>query len=345
VRERTLALEAALRQTERVARALRESEAKFRGIVSQSIVGIAIIEHGKLVYTNPKLDDMFGYEPEEMRELGPLDLALESDRQLVAEQFRRRLSGEVDQVEYTFRGRRKDGAIIELQAHGNVIKVSGRSVLISVLIDITERARTEREVLALQERLREQSIHDALTGLYNRRYLEETLERELSRAARASSPLSIVMADLDRFKSVNDRLGHPAGDEVLRSFGALLLESFRADDTCCRYGGEEFLVVMPGCPEGAAVDHAERFRRATETLVVPHGSATIRTTASLGVATFPHHGHTVHDLIRAADAALYWAKGKGRNRVGIAPSGQGEVVATSSRPAPAGRRPSARRAK
>jgi diguanylate cyclase (GGDEF)-like protein/PAS domain S-box-containing protein len=342
VRERTTALEAALHQTEKITRALRESEAKFRGIVSQSIVGIAIIDHGRYVYTNAKLDDMFGYRSDEMRRLGPLDVSLESDRPLVREQLRRRMSGEVDKVEYTFRGRRKDGAIIELHAHGNVMEIAGRIVLISILMDITERARTEREVLALQEKLREQSTHDALTGLYNRRHLEETLEREVARARRSSSSLSVVMADLDHCKFVNDRLGHLAGDEVLRAFGALLAERFPVEDVCCRYGGEEFLVVMPGCAERAAVDHAEEFRRATEELVIAYAGETIRMTASFGVATFPQHGAGAADLVRAADAALYWAKGAGRNRVGI-PYDDGSAepspatVSTDRLPQPAGR--------
>jgi diguanylate cyclase (GGDEF)-like protein len=133
-----------------------------------------------------------------------------------------------------------------------------------------------------------------------------------------SIPLSIVMADLDHFKSVNDRLGHPAGDEVLRSFGALLTEQVRADDISCRYGGEEFVVVMPGCAKGAAIDGAERLRRATETSGVAYCGATIRLTASLGIATFPHHGQTGDELIRAADTALYAAKAAGRNRVEVA---------------------------
>ena len=317
VRERTIAFELALHENEKITSALRESEAKFRGIVSQSFVGIVIVDDGRLVYSNARFDDIFGYTSEEVRELGPLDFAVESDRALVVEQFRRRMSGEVDHVEYTFHGRRKDGSIIEVQAHGSAMDTGGRPVLVSVLMDITERARTEREVLALQAQLREQSIHDALTGLYNRRHLEATLERELARATRMSKPLSIVMVDLDHFKSVNDRLGHPAGDEVLRSFGALLTDQFRTDDISCRYGGEEFLVVMPGCAEGAAIDLAERLRRATEASAIACGAEAIRMTVSSGVATFPRHGRTAAELIKAADTALYGAKAAGRNRVGV----------------------------
>jgi diguanylate cyclase (GGDEF)-like protein len=237
---------------------------------------------------------------------------------MVEEQFRRRLAGEVDRVEYTFRGRRKDGAIIELQCHGSVMQSSGRPVLFSVLMDITERSRAEREVLALQEQLREQSIHDPLTGLFNRRHLEGTLERALAGAVRREEPLSIVMADLDHFKSINDRLGHPAGDEVLRSFAALMRGQFRSCDTCCRYGGEEFVVVLPNCSHDTAIDRAEGLRRSTGEHVSFYAGEMIRATASFGVATFPEHGQTPAELIEAADAALYAAKSAGRNRVGVA---------------------------
>lgn len=317
VRGRTAALESALSENQKINRALRESEAKFRGVVEQSLVGIVIIEDGKFSYSNPRFDEIFGYRADEIRALGPLDIAIESDRPLVAEQIRKRLSGEMDRVEYLFRGLRKDGAVIDVEIHGSAMDIGGKQALISLVMDVTERTRAEREVRALQERLRDQSIRDALTGLYNRRYLEETLGRELIRAEREGKAVSVIMGDLDHFKTVNDRFGHLAGDKVLRVFGDLMKRHARASDIYCRYGGEEFLLVLPGMAQEFAVERAEQLRGAMAAAPVDYGSSPITVTASFGVATFPRDGRSGDELIGAADAALYAAKAAGRNRVNV----------------------------
>jgi diguanylate cyclase (GGDEF)-like protein/PAS domain S-box-containing protein len=317
VRRRTAELEAALRENEKINRALRESEAKFRGLVSQSLVGIAIIEDGKFSYSNARFDEIFGYSTDEIRGLGPLDITAGDDRPLVAESIRKRLAGEVERVDYVFRGLRKNGAVIDVEIHGSAMEIGGKRTLISLVMDVTERTRAEREVQALQEKLREQSTRDALTGLYNRRYLEETLGRELILAQRNGDPVSVIMGDLDHFKAVNDRYGHLGGDEVLRAFGALLKRHARGSDIYCRYGGEEFLLVLPGMAEKHAVARAEQLRSAIAATPVGFGASAIAVTASFGVATFPRDGQSCDGLIAAADSALYAAKAAGRNRVNI----------------------------
>ena len=195
------------------------------------------------------------------------------------------------------------------------MEIGGKLALISLVMDVTERTRAEREVQALQERLREQSMRDALTGLYNRRYLEETLGRELILAGRHGYPVSLIMGDLDHFKSVNDRFGHLGGDEVLRTFGDLMKRHARGSDIYCRYGGEEFLLVLPQMPADTAAERAEQLRIAMAAVPVPFGNSAIAVTASFGVATFPREGQTGDELIAAADSALYAAKAAGRNRV------------------------------
>ncbi|RJF86851.1 sensor domain-containing diguanylate cyclase [Oleomonas cavernae] len=315
VRKRTAEVEAALRENEKITRALRESEAKFRGLVTQSMVGIVTIEDGKFTYANAKFEAIFGYSAEELRGMGAIDLTVEEDRPLVAENLRKRLSGEVDQAHYVFHGRRKDGIVLDIEIQGGVMELAGKRVLLSLVMDVTERARAEREVQALQERLREQSTHDALTGLYNRRYLDDTLARELTLAQRHGHEVSVILGDLDHFKSVNDRFGHLAGDEVLRAFGELMKGHARSSDIYCRYGGEEFLLVLPRVTTAIAIERTEQLRRSLAATPIPFDKVLIPVTASFGIATFPRDGQTADALIAAADKALYGAKAAGRNRV------------------------------
>jgi len=315
VRRRTAELEAALRENEKINRALRESEAKFRGLVSQSLVGIVLIEDGKFSYSNAKFDEIFGYTSDEILGMGPLQTAVESDRGLLAENMRKRVSGESDRLHYVFHGLRKNGVAIEIECHSAMMIVGNRQLIISVIMDISERARAERAVKVLQEELRSQSNHDALTGLHNRHFLEASFGRELLLAARGGHPVSIIMGDLDHFKAVNDRYGHLAGDQVLRSFGALLTANARASDIICRYGGEEFLLILPGMTKAGARQRAEHVRQAMAANIVSYRHHQITVTTSLGIATYPTDGRTEDALIASADSALYAAKAQGRNRV------------------------------
>jgi diguanylate cyclase (GGDEF)-like protein/PAS domain S-box-containing protein len=173
--------------------------------------------------------------------------------------------------------------------------------------------------IRLREALRNQSIRDPLTGLYNRRYLEEMLERETRRAVRSEQGLGVLMLDLDHFKKFNDTYGHDAGDTVLRETAAFLLKSVRAEDIVCRFGGEEFLVILPQASLEVTQARAERIRSKLRELMVLHqGQPLGMVTASLGVAELPRHGTSPKELIEAADAALYRAKKEGRDRVVVA---------------------------
>ncbi len=180
--------------------------------------------------------------------------------------------------------------------------------------------------LRLRETLRIESIRDALTGLFNRRYMEESLERELSRASRDNNPLSLIMIDLDKFKDFNDTYGHGAGDALLAEFGAFLQAHVRAGDTACRYGGEEFLIIMPDANLDAAAERAESIRTAATRIRIDYeGQRCPMVTLSLGVATFPGHGIDRDTLVRASDSALYDAKTQGRDRVVIAESTEAQA--------------------
>ncbi len=170
--------------------------------------------------------------------------------------------------------------------------------------------------IRLREALRSQSIKDPLTGLYNRRYLTEMLDREIRRAVRAEQSLGILMLDLDHFKKFNDTYGHDAGDTVLRQTASFLINSIRVEDTVCRFGGEEFVVILPTADLNAAYGRAERIRSKLRELTVLHQGQSIgMITVSVGVAALPEHGTAPNVLLDAADAALYRAKREGRDRV------------------------------
>lgn len=170
--------------------------------------------------------------------------------------------------------------------------------------------------LRLQESLRTQSIRDPLTGLFNRRYLEVSLERELMRAARRSLPLAVLMLDIDHFKRFNDSYGHDAGDALLEKFADVLKRSIRNEDIACRYGGEEFTVVVLEADASGIMQRAEQIRVAVAALAFEHrGEPMPRVTVSIGAAVFPRDGRTADAILRSADMALYRAKGAGRDCV------------------------------
>jgi len=173
--------------------------------------------------------------------------------------------------------------------------------------------------IRLRDALRSQSIKDPLTGLYNRRYLEEMLEREIRRAVRSEQSVGVLMLDLDHFKNFNDTYGHEAGDAVLRETGAFLTRSIRAEDTVCRFGGEEFVIVLPTANAEASLGRAERICSKMRELTVLHQGLSLgRITVSIGVSELPAHGTSPAELLAAADAALYRAKRDGRDRVVVA---------------------------
>ena len=207
----------------------------------------------------------------------------------------------------------------------------GSTVWYGVHMDITERKRNEqlleaanedlrryvKEIEHLQAELREQSLHDPLTGLHNRRYVNETLGRDMIQAERENLPLSIILADIDHFKKVNDTYGHQVGDSVLVEIARLIKEHARGSDIVCRYGGEEFLLVFLNTTRDDAAKRADEIRHMAADLRIPHEHGTLMVTISFGLATYPDHGTNAEELIIKADQALYQSKHGGRNRVTI----------------------------
>jgi len=190
------------------------------------------------------------------------------------------------------------------------------------VIDITDRKNVEKalsdingvlekrlvEIGKLQELLQEQAIRDYLTGLFNRRYLDETIEREVARSHREKRKLSVVMMDIDHFKGINDTYGHQAGDMVLIELGRLLGKYSRSSDIACRYGGDEFVVVMPNASPDQALKRADEWRIAFAKERFTFDDRRFATTLSMGIAAFPEHASSSQGVFQAADQALYKSK-------------------------------------
>jgi diguanylate cyclase (GGDEF)-like protein len=184
---------------------------------------------------------------------------------------------------------------------------------------VADRVGLSLSNLMLRSDLRQLSIHDPLTGLFNRRYMEETLEIETHRAERKGTAIGVIMLDIDHFKAFNDGFGHAAGDELLRAIAGLMQSRLRAGDIACRYGGEEFVLILPEAGTEAAAARAEDLRQRVKSLEVKSGETTLGpVTISAGVAVFPKDAAGRDALLAAADACLYRAKETGRDRVVVA---------------------------
>jgi diguanylate cyclase (GGDEF)-like protein len=208
-------------------------------------------------------------------------------------------------------------------------KTAGVDCSLLLLRDITKRKNAEielsrankeleariEEIQKLQNQLREESIRDPLTGLYNRRYLEDALEREFARAQRDKYQVGIIMLDIDHFKKVNDSYGHIVGDEVLQKLAKMLVAKFRLEDIICRYGGEEFLIAMPATTFAIAIERVEEFRKVLERTAMEVLGNPIQVTISAGVAVFPDNGTSIKEIVQSADQVMYKAKAAGRNQI------------------------------
>jgi diguanylate cyclase (GGDEF)-like protein/PAS domain S-box-containing protein len=298
------------------------------------IATVIVDESGHFVYRSEKFELLFGYPYDEVNTLGdwlprayPDPIYREQVQKIVADiitesQAEGRTSNPVE-----LRVRCKNGTdkmiefrYVDLVEQGiwTLNDVTERDQLATAMRAVNDHLMERlSEIQSLQEQLREQAMRDALTGLFNRRYLDEMLERELARALREGHPLTVMMLDIDHFKKLNDTFGHPAGDEVLKALGDMLRHNARTEDIPCRYGGEEFLLVLPNMSLSDARERAEQWRQKFESMQVIFGQFSMNATLSIGIATFPGHGRTRDQLVEAADQALYAAKHNGRNRIEI----------------------------
>jgi len=313
--------------------ALRVAEADYRAIFERASVGIfRSTVDGRFLKVNRIMAEMFGYpSPEEM-----IDDVKSIAEQIYAEpEVRRDLTRQLTEhgefIGFESLDRRKDGSLFWtsmnvrvaknmageiLYYEGFVMDITGLKQAEDALKDLNEQLNLRiLQVENLQAEMHEQALHDPLTGLHNRRYLDETLAREITRAGRENDPISIIMIDIDHFKTINDTYGHSVGDKFLVEIANLMKNHARGSDIVCRFGGEEFLLVLPGTDINSAVKRAEEIRIRCAELILQHAGKDLNLTMSFGVASYPEHGQAADELIIKADNAMYRSKQAGRNRV------------------------------
>ena len=317
----------------RTENAMRDSEVRFRLIAENSSDVVSLMDlNGRVVYVSPSCERVLGFLPDEMMRMAPFANIHPHDAERVRRHFNQLVRGEpVTSIQCQVV--HKTGRHIwldmmwrsVLNSHGEVerLQVASRDITDSKQYEkrLEEAQRKLREQQAeleeMNERLKSLASTDALTGLKNRRAFEERLDKELSRSRRHGHPLSLILLDIDHFKSYNDTYGHPKGDEILRLVGRTLSRAMRETDFATRYGGEEFAILLPDTDREGAQHLAERLRHTIESAKWPDREIT----ASVGVASYGERASTAEQLIDQADRALYRSKEQGRNRVTMAEAG------------------------
>jgi diguanylate cyclase (GGDEF)-like protein/PAS domain S-box-containing protein len=311
-----------VRVRERTA-ALAASEARTTAIVNTAVDAIITVdERGSIESINPATEQIFGFVEGELLGRNVAMLMPENDAALHDGHLRRYVQQGKSRILGVGRetlAKRKDGTTFPIDISVSEAKVENGRVFVGLIRDITERKRAEAELQAAKDAAEEAAQRDPLTGLWNHNRILEHLIEELARSDRQATPVSIAMIDLDHFKHINDTHGHMVGDEVLREVSRRLTEAVRVYDRVGRFGGEEFVVVLPGATQAEAQDAAERIRRDISRDPVETAAGPVTITASLGVVT--RQGELANDatsLLVAADTALYTSKEGGRDRVTVA---------------------------
>jgi diguanylate cyclase (GGDEF)-like protein/PAS domain S-box-containing protein len=294
-------------------RGLRKSEEQFRLVVEKAPFGQIIVGPSRNVeYVNPKFSEIFGYTLED----------LPDEKTWVRGAYDERGSGK--DIEATRPPKRKQNAagtywVVCRDGSEKIVTIEdvdlGTDRKVVTYVDATDRVRAQEALLESKRKYRQLSMIDELTGLYNRRHLDRILKAETNRTRRHGRPLALLLLDIDDFKDYNDTFGHPKGDQVLATMGKIISGSIRRSDSGFRYGGEEFVVLMPETPGHATVLAAERIRKRFESVAfTPVPGRTVRKTASMGVAEYlPGEAET--DFLARADQNMYLAKRMGKNRV------------------------------
>jgi diguanylate cyclase (GGDEF)-like protein/PAS domain S-box-containing protein len=299
---------------------LRQSHLRIKNILKTAKIGTALVEiaTGRLLEADLVMQEILGYTEEELRNKRFFDFTHPDDTKINMKLHRDLLEGKLDHYHMEKRYIRKDGKVIWGDLTVSMFHHNPPSMM-AMVQDITDRKRLEQQLREAQERWQQLSNIDGLTGIANRRCFDETLEFEWRRSARNFTPLSLILLDIDYFKEYNDAYGHLSGDDCLKLVAQTIKATLaRPTDLACRYGGEEFAIILPATNQEGAAKAAESIRAAIENLEIPHIRSQIsdHLTISVGMTTrIPTNNSNTQDIIIESDKALYLAKQEGRNRI------------------------------
>jgi diguanylate cyclase (GGDEF)-like protein/PAS domain S-box-containing protein len=284
---------------------LMEAEAKYRSLIENSLVGVYILQDGKIEYVNPRLCEMSGYSFDELIGLEITDFIYPEDLPLVKENISKRFENEVGSVTYEYRAIRKDKSVITMEVYGSKIVYNGRDAIIGTVIDITERKNTETMI-------KHMAYHDQLTDLPNRYLLRKKLNEAIKDSRKNHCHFALLFLDLDRFKAINDTMGHEIGDNVLVEIAERLKACVNPEDIISRYGGDEFSILLFDSDGRRARKVAQEIlTKLSVPFTIQHHNFSV--TPSIGITVFPTHGENFDTLIKNADLAMYYAKSLGKN--------------------------------
>ncbi len=285
---------------------IQESE-KYRLMVENSIVGAYIIEDGKFVYVNRRLEQLSGYTNSELLNMNPLTFVHEDDRAFVAENLQKKILGEECERDFCVKVVDTDGNVKYVHVDGIQVELDGRKVIAGTFIDITEKTIAVKKIEKLVN-------YDSLTGLYNRHYFNIHSEYLLKKAQRDQSRLAVLLFDIDNFKRINDSLGHKAGDIVLVQTGKLISDVLRDSDYFFRLGGDEFTVIINDFKSESEIKIlTKRIQKALRSSIEVD-ELSFHISLSIGISLFPEHGTSMETLQKSADIAMYQSKKDGKNR-------------------------------
>jgi diguanylate cyclase (GGDEF)-like protein/PAS domain S-box-containing protein len=306
---------------------LQASEVRYRRLFETAQDGILILnaKTGAISDVNPFLVDMLEYSREEFIQKKLWEVGAFKDIEASKNAFEALQKNKYIRYK-NLPLKAKNGKLIQVEFVSNVYLEGDEKVIQCNIRDITERKQAQDALVKRKDYYREQSVRDHLTGLFNRRYMEETLKRELLRASRKNLSVGVLMLDVDNFKQFNDTYGHAAGDVILHDLSSLFLKNIREEDIACRYGGDEFIIVLPDASRETTLERAWLICEKTRQYPFQFESLPLKEiTLSLGVAVFPEDGSTFDQILKAADTALLCAKHDGRGIVAVS----GESVHSS----------------